>query len=207
MSDTFFGALYFGFIIATIIAAYFAVGLQILSLPWTPFAAWICARSARKKGLDVRRHALAGALYSALMFCPWVYFILRMNGKRVPAALVRLFYISVYASWMFGSIFWTFVSAIIFHPGTDSLYEFSNPWVALSYATHSLALVKFVAWLVTLRTLLRSQRAAGDGNRSYATLAREYLMPPAGAIVSLAITLFVLFGLTPISESIFGEIP
>ena len=200
-------ALYFGFITAAILLAYMPAALLALGLPWTPFAALICARSARKKGLDVRRHALAGALCSALLFCPWVYFILRMNGKRVPVVLVRLFYISVYASWMFGSIFWTFVSAIIFHPGTASLYEFSNPWVALSYATHSLVLIKVVAWLVTLRMLLRRRSAAGDGIRSDATLAREYLMPPACAIVSLATTAFVIFGLYQISESIFGEIP
>ena len=183
------------------------IWLQILGLPWAPFAAWICARSARKKGLDVRRHAIAGALYSALLFWPWVYFILRMNGKTVPAALVRLFYISVYASWMLGAVFWTFIWAIIFHPGTDSLYEFSNPWVALSYMTHFLVLANVIAWLVSLRMLLRRRRAAGSGNRSDALIAREYLTPPACAIMSLATISFIVFGLTRIAESIFGGIP
>lgn len=198
--------LYFGFIVSTILAAYLPVALQALGLPWAPFAAWICARSARRKGLDVRRHAVAGALYSALMFCPWIYFILRMNGGNVPTILVRLFYISVFTSWMLGSIFWTFLAAIIFHPGTASLYEFSNPWVVFSYTVYTLVLAKLIAWFVSLRALLkRRRRASGSENRSDAMIGREYLTPLACAIVSVAITAFCAFWLDPIWASIFGE--
>ena len=200
--------LYFGFIVSSILAAYLTVALQALGLPWAPFAAWLCGRSARKKGLDVRRHAVAGALYSALMFCPWIYFILRMNGGNVPTILVRLFYISVFTAWMLGSIFWTFLAAIIFHPGTASLYEFSNPWVVFSYTMYTLVLAKLVAWFVSLRALLkRRRRASGSENRSDAMICREHLTPPAFAAVSMAITLFVIFGLTPTWTSIFGERP
>ena len=208
MSDTPLGAIYFGFIVSTILAAYLPVALQVLGLPWAPFAAWICARSARRKGLDVRRHAVAGALYSALMFWPWVYFILRMNGRDVPAILVHLFYISVFAAWMVGAVFWMLILAIASHPGTDSLYEFSNAWVILSYMQYALVLASVIAWFVSLRMLRkRRRRASGSENRSDAMIGREYLTPLAFAAVSMAITLFVVFGLTPIWTSIFGERP
>ena len=208
MNDTPLGAMYFGFIITTVLAIYLPVAFLALDLAWAPFAAWICARSARKKGLDVRRHAVAGALYSALMFWPWVYLILRMNGRRVPSMLVRLFYISVFTSWMFGSIFWTFLFALIFHPGIDSLYELSNPWVVFSYIVYALAFAKIAVWFVSLRTLLkRRRRESGDENRSDAMITREYLIPLVFAVVSIPITVFVVFGLTPTWTSIFGEKP
>ena len=200
--------LFFGFIVAIGVSLWIPILLQIFGLPWAPFAAWICARSARKKGLDVRRHAVAGALYSALMFWPWVYFILRMNGRDVPAVLIRLFYIAVFAAWMLGAVFWMLILAIANHPGTDSLYEFSNPWVILSYMEYALVLASAIAWFVSLRMLRkRRRRASGSENRSDAMIGREYLTPLAFAAVSMAITLFVIFGLTPTWTSIFGERP
>ena len=208
MSDTPLGAMYFGFIITTVLAIYLPVVFLALGLAWAPFAAGISAISARKKGLGARRHAVAGALYSALMFCPWVYFMLRMNGRSVPAILVRLFYISVFTTWTLGSIFWTFAVAIAHHPGTDSLYEFSNPWVVFSYIVYALLFAKIGVWFVSLRTLLKRRRRelateAGEN----ALIALVYLTPPAFTAVSLAITAFALFGLTRIWTSIFGEIP
>ena len=206
MSDTPLGAIFFGFIIAVGVSLWIPMLLQIFGLPWAPFAAWICARSARKKGLDVRRHAVAGALYSALMFWPWVYFILRMNGRDVPAVLIRLFYIYVFAAWILGAVFWMLILAIASHPGTDTLYEFSNPWVILSYMEYALVLANVIAWFVSLRMLRnRRRRAAGSENRSDAMICREYLTPPAFAIVSVAITAFCAFWLYPIWASIFGE--
>ena len=153
--------------------------LQVLGLPWAPFAAWICARSARKKGLDVRRHAVAGALYSALLFWPWVYFILRMNGRSVPVILVRMFYISVYASWMLGFVIITLGGAIAIHPGVERIYEFSNPKVIASYFIYCLFAVNLVVWLVSLRRFLRRVRAKPDDPRAGALIGNEYLTPPA----------------------------
>ena len=201
-------ALYFGFIVTTIFVNYLPAALLALGLAWAPFAAGISAMSARKKGLDARRHAVAGALYSALMFCPWVYFMLRMNGRNVPAILVRLFYISVFTAWALGAVFWTFIVAIAHHPGTDSLYKFSNPWVVFSYIVYALLFAEVGAWLASLWTLLKRRRRESESeNRSDAMIDREYLMPPAFAAASLAIAAFALFGLTRIWTSIFGEIP
>ena len=200
--------LFFGFIIAIGVSLWIPILLQIFGLPWAPFAAWICARSAREKGLDVRQHAIAGALYSALMFWPWVYFILRMNGRDVPAVLIRLFYIAVFAAWMLGAVFWMSILAIANHPGTDSLYEFSNAWVILSYMEYALVLANAIAWFVSLRMLRkRRPRASVSENRSDAMICREHLTPPACAIVSVAITAFCAFWLDPIWASIFGERP
>ena len=179
MSDTPLGAIFFGFVIASSVSLLLPILLQILGLPWAPFAAWICARSARKKGLDVRRHAVAGALYSALLFWPWVYFILRMNGRNVPVVLIRLFYISVYASWMLGFVIITLGGAIAAHPGIERMYEFSNPRVAASYFVYCLFIANLVTWFVSLVRFLKRRRANPDVSRADALIDREYLTPPA----------------------------
>ena len=200
--------LFFGFIIAIGVSLWIPILLQFLGLPWAPFAAWICARSARKKGLNVRRHAVAGALYSALLFWPWVYLILRMNGRNVPAILIRLFYISVFTAWMLGAVFWMLILAILYHPGTDSLYEISNPWVMISYMLYALVLANVIAWLISLMTLRkRRRRDLGSEALASALIAREYLAPPACAIAAAAVTAFCAFWLYPIWTSIFGARP
>ena len=142
------------------------------------------------------------------MFWPWVYFILRMNGRNVPAILIRLFYISVFAAWMLGAVFWMLILAMVNHPGTDSLYEFSNPWVILSYMEYALVLANVIAWFVSLRILLkRRRRASSSDEGASALIAREYLEPPARAIAAVAVTAFCAFWLDPIWVSIFGERP
>ena len=161
--------------------------LQALGLPWAPFAAWVCARSARKKGLDVRRHAVAGALYSALLFWPWVYFILRMNGRNVPVVLIRLFYISVYASWMLGFVIITLGGAIAVHPGIERMYEFSNPKVVASYFIYCLFIANLVMWFVSLVRFLKRRRANPDVSRADALIDREYLTPPALMIATVTL--------------------
>ena len=64
---------------------------------WAPFAALVCAQVARAQGLDSRRFAAAGAIYSILFFWPWVYLVLRMHGKSVPSPVIRGAYIVLYA--------------------------------------------------------------------------------------------------------------
>ena len=82
----------------------FVVLGMVVGWLWAPFAALICGRVARAKGLERRRYARAGALYSVLFFWPWVYLILQMRGKAVPSFLVRGMYILLYA------VIWPLVS-------------------------------------------------------------------------------------------------
>ena len=68
----------------------------LLGLVWAPFAAWLCARSARARGLDSRKFAVAGAIYSALLFWPSVYLLLGIRGKRVSGRAVHAVYVVLY---------------------------------------------------------------------------------------------------------------
>ena len=133
---------------------------------------------------------------------------MRMNGGSVHAILVRLFYISVFTAWALGAVFWMLIFAIASHTRTDGLYEFSNPWVIISYMQYALVLANVIAWFVAL-WMLRKRRRRDLGSEALASalIAREYLAPPACAIVALAVTAFSVFWLNPMLVSIFGERP
>ena len=164
--------------------------LQFLGLPWAPFAAWICGRSARKKGLDVRRHALAGALYSALLFWPWVYFILRMNGRNAPSALVRLFYISVFGLWMVGGVIMTLFLAVVLTTEIELNYAPSSTQSLLASMMYAAPLLNLALWVFSLTRFLRRRKSELGG--SGALIGREYLIPPALAVLSIGMVAAVL---------------
>ncbi len=67
-----------------------------VGLLWAPFAALICARMAKSRGLDKRRYATVGAIYSILFFWPWAYLVARMRDKNVPSYFVKGTYIILY---------------------------------------------------------------------------------------------------------------
>ena len=156
-------------------------------MAWAPFAAWICARSARKKGLDVRRHAIAGALYSTLMFLPWVYLILRMNGGKVTDTAVRLFYIGAFAFWALGGAGLTLFVTLATHTSYDMFYGGAGALVGAMYA---LTLAQAALWIFALTRFLRRRKAKfGEG---IFLIDREYLIPLALVILSIALTLTAL---------------
>ena len=91
-----------GFLGASIVLAILVFAVLIvlivplLGLVWAPFAAWLCARSARARGLDSRKFAVAGVVYSALLFWPSIYPLLRTRGKRVSGRAVHTVYVVLY---------------------------------------------------------------------------------------------------------------
>ena len=95
-----------GIAIFLILVPFIAISLGlVLGLVWAPFGALVCSLVARRKGLERRRFAVAGALYSLFFFWPWVYLLLRMYDRSVPRFLVRGAYIMLYgAIWPFGSL-------------------------------------------------------------------------------------------------------
>ncbi len=87
--------------LGTVVFVPLVIGLCVL---WAPFASWICANSARKNDLDVRRYAVAGGVYSILLALPWVYLLTRMSGDRPSRLLVKWAYVLLYAAWLWLSI-------------------------------------------------------------------------------------------------------
>ena len=85
-----------GFLIALLVPVALVVVWFGLGVLWSPFAALICARVAHTRGLESRKYAAAGAVYSLLFFWPWVYLIARMYGKSIPGAVIRGAYVLLY---------------------------------------------------------------------------------------------------------------
>ncbi len=76
-------------------------------LLWSPFAALISWHVARRRGLNERRHALAGAAYSVFLLLPWILLLVELLGRRVPWFAVLLSYVLLYFVWLSGPVwFW-----------------------------------------------------------------------------------------------------
>ena len=183
-----------------------AVGLFILILPlfifgtglvisavgplWAPFGALICARMARRRGLNAWRYAAAGALYSILFFWPWVYLVARMDDRRLHRWLIALFYFGVYV------VLTCAIGILVFdglynHPGWAQVANLSNPWVWLSSGELIAATAGIVAWWLSLTGLIKRQRidSAGRNNFRASTLPHfDYLVPVACMLMWLVVT-------------------
>ena len=77
----------------------FLLFLAAFGLLWAPFGALACAWTAKSKGMPVTRYAVRGLVYSMLLFFPWVYFMMRMSGRRIPASCIVARYIALYGGW------------------------------------------------------------------------------------------------------------
>lgn len=77
-------------------------GMFAAAAVWAPFGALVCSLIAWRRGLSPYRYAVAGAVYSALFFLPWVYLAARMLGWVVPKPLAALPYVVLYAAWLQG---------------------------------------------------------------------------------------------------------
>ena len=179
-------------ILASLVLA--PVALQIFGLPWAPIASFICARIARRRGLDVRAYAIAGAVYSILLFWPWVYLVTRMTDRTIPPAFVRMFYFFVFGIWVTGSTTLLLALAILRHPGTADMYDFTNTGVLISYLGYVGVVVNLVGAFFSQRSLryrhaksldTKSAKPSGSdlSNPGYADV-----MPVAYAMISFAFT-------------------
>ncbi len=75
------------------------LAVAVFGLFWAPFGALVCARIAKPKGLPVARYTIKGLVYSMLLFFPWVYLVIRMSGRHLPASCTSAGYIALYVCW------------------------------------------------------------------------------------------------------------
>ena len=141
--------------------------LPALGLLWAPFAALFCSRVARARGLETRRYALAGAIYSILFFWPWIYLILRMYNKHIPGCVIRIVYILTYGVMWPISTLSLLILAIWYPQPFRSVLIF-------------VLLLNILAWFMSLIKLLVWHRGRGrvPSEESDDVLPnRVYLMP------------------------------
>ena len=77
----------------------------VAGLAFSPFAAASCAVLAKRRNLSVKRYALAGGIYSALLIAPYVYLVVRLLDRKPPEELVRWAYYILVTVWLAGPIF------------------------------------------------------------------------------------------------------
>ena len=70
--------------------------IATLCIAWTPFAALICARIAQRQGLNIRRPAVHGAIYSFILFVPWRHLMRQMRGEPITRANINSAYFFAY---------------------------------------------------------------------------------------------------------------
>lgn len=80
------------FYIVAVICAILTFFATFFCLGWNPVGALVCAWLARKRGLNVARYALLGAMSSAAMFAPWLYLVQRMRGKEFSDEAITTIY-------------------------------------------------------------------------------------------------------------------
>ncbi len=194
------GAAILGFFFVAIVFSVFTVIFHICGLLWAWPGALACARIANEKRLDDKPYMARGALYSALNFWLWFYFIRLMQGKEPSDSLVRAFYILHFANWLFGSIFYSFMWAVILSTRTfDGIHIVVAVW-AMCFC----GAVSAFLWLVSLVKILREgasyKYAYAPLRESDAelitsfSLRRVYIMPCLFSLVSFLAPNAVMLG-------------
>ena len=75
------------------------LAIALFGLLWAPFGALACAWTAKSKGMPATRYAVRGLVYSLLLFFPWVYLMMRMSGRCIPASCIVVGYVALYGGW------------------------------------------------------------------------------------------------------------
>lgn len=86
----------------------FAVGSMtyLMALPglaWSPFAALIAWRMARRNRINGGRYAIMGAASSVFLLLPWILLVGALH-RGVSDTAVRLSYVLLYLGWLVGPI-------------------------------------------------------------------------------------------------------
>lgn len=178
----------FGFYLALV----FTVALGFI---WAPAGALICGVSARFRGLDAVRYALAGLVYSACLFLPWLYLILRIHKAPVPRFVVTFTYIVLYAFWFFGVFV---VGAMLAIAGASSVFRTDYPADTppelleqlpsplFIYYGIAVAALSGITWLISMIWLLRvnkRRRQQGDTYDGDSLPSPAYITPFALTLV------------------------
>ena len=192
-------------IIAPAFLGVFGFGLlALLGLLWSPFAAMICARAARERGLDSSLFAQKGFAFSILYLIPCFVLLARIQGGATTSrGFMLATYICVYGIWLvagiIGLIYFTAgeVDRVIINP---MHFGDRGDLGALLWLAPA-PIINIFLWVVSLRSLIRRDRRDREKRSSAASSpARAYTDHPdvsaAGIIPDRAYTNPFGFSLT-----------
>ena len=175
----------------TVLAYLVTSVIATLCIAWAPFAALICARIARRKGLNPNRYAIHGAIYSALLFLPWRHLTRQMRGEPINRANIKSAYTFAY---VLAALVLASHIALIFtitYLSSYSLDSFAEPFV-VKYIVASIAgALAFAAGLASLSLAKKRLNALQERRESPNAIDlpdRSYIEPFAWAWASMLIS-------------------
>ena len=126
---------------------------QICGFIWAIPGALMCARIAKAKGLPDKSYMLRGALYSALNFWLWFYFLKRMRDEEVSGSLINTFYIVLFVNWLLSSVLYCLGWAVML-----SARSFDGIHIVIGASALGVCgIVSAVLWLVSLVWMYRHE--------------------------------------------------
>lgn len=185
----------------------FVLLFQVACVIWSPFAGLMCAIIARRLGLSVWRHALAGAICSVLLLGPWIFLIQRMRNRRVSYDhFVNPIYFALYTTWIT-----VICGNIVINMTLMGMAKLLPTWLGggASYESEDIlafwrlldimiipTVIGMPILIPCLVDFIRRFRAVGKGitNTPAGTLLQpSYLVPFAGTCATISSIPFVLF--------------
>ena len=91
-------------IVLPFLALWIGALFAALGLLFAPVAAIYCRRSARQNGMNPRRYAVMGGVYSCLFFVPAVSLLKEIRGREVSRNAIKRTYIVLYSYWGIGPV-------------------------------------------------------------------------------------------------------
>ena len=170
------------------------VTVVALGILWAPIGAIVCGVSAHFRGLPPVRYTIAGLAYSAFLFLPWVYLILRIHKVPIPRFVVKIAYIIIYFLWfgvfLFGVTLAISTGASVFRGDfpadtpLELLAQLPSPF--MTYLGIGAVVLQGVTWLISLIWLVRvdkSRRRQGDISDTASLPSPAYITPFALTLV------------------------
>ena len=174
----------------------FLEALAVIGLLWSPIAAYTCARTARARGLNTRRYAITGAIYSILLFLPWVYLWSNLRNKPLSRKTITLGYILTYVLWLFGPI--ALVGTVI---GTAFDYERDPAWTIILLVMLTMVVIS-VLHQVVAKSTVKSTHSHSSGKHATDLLpALANIMPFVYAYIGIILVILFIYGASPLTES------
>ena len=166
--------------------------LMAFGILWAPVGAIVCGVSAHFRGLPPVRYTIAGLAYSALIFLPWIYLILRIHKVPIPRFVVKFAYIIIYVFW-FGVILIGVIVAAPSDPPTHTPPELlpQPPSPFMVYLEIGAVALNGVTWLISLIWLVlvdKSRRRQEDISDSAYLPSPAYISPFALTLVWSLVT-------------------
>lgn len=174
---------------SSFITFFFLLLMIGIGLFWAPVAALICGLMARSRGMSVRLYALAGGLYSMMLFLPWFYLVVRMSDRRSPQVMVKSAYVLAYLGWVLGPI----ILSIFFLSMKASGYEGFGPfydslfWDILLLILNLGTLIGSLKWLQTSHENFQKDPQVNSAN----SLPRVVYLMPFGLATLWTLLVFV----------------